>query len=118
MIRLAVAGAAGRMGRTILSLAAKDADFKIAAAFESAESSALKADIGTLIGRSPLGVSVDHSFEALSRADVLIDFTHPSTTGLYLNAVLKYKVPYVIGTTGLSAKDLQPIHRITAKIPI
>lgn len=119
MIRLAVAGAAGKMGKTILSLAAKDSEFKIAAGFESPESSALGSDIGRLIGRDALGVKISHyPFEALQDCDALIDFTHPSTTDTYLRAALKFKVAYVLGTTGLDAKTMSLIKKVSHKIPV
>ncbi len=119
MIRLSVAGAAGRMGRMILSLAAKDPEFKIVGGFESPDSEFLGADIGPLIGKESMGVKLsDYPFEALKNSDVLIDFTHPSTTEVYVRAVLKHKVAYVLGTTGLDAKSLALIKKISHKIPI
>lgn len=119
MIRLAVAGAAGRMGKTILSLASKDRDFKIVGGFESPESPALGTDLGKLIGREPLKIPVSHyPFEALRGADVLIDFTHPTTTDAYLRAALKFKTAYVLGTTGLDAKTHTLIRKIAHKIPV
>jgi 4-hydroxy-tetrahydrodipicolinate reductase len=119
MIRLAVAGAAGKMGRTILSLAAKDKEFKITGAFESPESPALGTDAGLLIGRKAIGVAVSHyPFESLNDSDVLIDFTHPSTTDTYLRAALKAKVAYVLGTTGLNAKIMTLITKVSHKIPV
>lgn len=119
MIRLAVAGAAGRMGKTILTLAAKDPEFKIAAGFESASNPAVGADIGTLIGQGPLGVRI--SFDPaneLKGIDALIDFTHFSTTQMYLAAALKHKTGYVIGTTGLERSTLDGIKTASSQIPI
>jgi hypothetical protein len=71
MIRLAMAGALGRMGRTILSLALKDKDFRITGALEQAGRSEIGADIGPFLGVSPLGVEVSSDIETvLKRSDV------------------------------------------------
>lgn len=119
MVRLAVAGAAGRMGKTILTLAAKDPEFKIAGAFESSQSPVLGVDIGTLIGQAPIGVKVSSNPESeLKDIDALIDFTHFTTTEMYLNAALKHKTGYVIGTTGLEAKTIDTVKKASSQIPI
>ena len=119
MIRLAVAGAAGKMGRTILSLAAQDSEFKIVAGFESSENPAVGMDLGQWLGRNAAGVKITHyPFAELKEADVLIDFTHPSSTEAYLRAVLHHKVGYVLGTTGLDRKTLEAIKRVSGKVPV
>ncbi len=106
MIRLTVAGAAGRMGKTILALALRDSDFEIAGALEHPESPALDQDVGALIGREPVGVQVSHDTErALRDSDVLIDFTQPSATPSHLKWALKTKTSYVLGTAGLKEKN-------------
>ena len=119
MIRLAVAGAAGRMGKTILSLAAKDSEFKIAAGFETKDNPSLGVDIGQLIGQNSLGVPVTQDIAAgLKAVDVLIDFTHFSTTRTYLESALKNKTGYVIGTTALEAQTLEAIQKASKEIAI
>lgn len=119
MIRVAVAGAAGRMGRTILSLASKQPAFEITGGLEHPSSPALGEDIGSLLGEDPIGITVTHdSAQALRNADVLIDFTHPSATPANLKAALKREAAYVIGTTGLSEKLLREIRSASKKIAI
>ena len=120
MIRLAVTGAAGRMGRMILALAARDKSFKITGALESPQSETLGEDAGKLIGLSePLGVDITSQPEmALKNTDVLIDFTHPSATPLYLNAAVKMGTGYVLGTTGLDEKIKASLQKASKKIPI
>jgi 4-hydroxy-tetrahydrodipicolinate reductase len=119
MIRLAVAGAAGRMGRTILSLAAKDADFKIVAGFENPGNPVIGKDLGEVLGLGKLSIPVSqYPFTALKDADVLIDFTHPSSTEATLAEVVKYEVGYVLGTTGLEQPILDKLKKESGKIPI
>lgn len=119
MIKLAVSGAAGRMGKTILSLAAQDPEFQIVGGFESPKNPAVGMDLGTLIGRAPLKIAItDKPSEALKQADVLIDFTHASTTPAYLQAVLDSKTGYVLGTTGLDSKTLALLKTASSKIAV
>jgi 4-hydroxy-tetrahydrodipicolinate reductase len=119
MIKLAVAGAAGRMGRTILTLALRDKEYKIVGGLESRDNALLGNDIGQLIGSEPLGVSISHSPEAvLKEADVLIDFTHPSAMEAHLKACLKSKTAYVLGTTGLQDKHLAALKATSKSIAI
>ena len=119
MIKLAVAGAAGRMGKAILMLAAQDKSFSIAGGIEHPESSALGTDIGELLGVEPLGVKVSGSpYEILQKADVLIDFTHPSATPGHLKAAVKTKTGYVVGTTGLGESILRDIRKASKIIPV
>ncbi|MDP3920909.1 MAG: 4-hydroxy-tetrahydrodipicolinate reductase [Candidatus Omnitrophota bacterium] len=119
MIRIAMAGAAGRMGQTILGLAAKDRAFKITGALEMAACPSLGQDIGTLLGCDPVGVRLTTSPSvALQSADVLIDFSHPSALNANLKACVKNKTGYVLGTTGLKAAALKSLKTASKKIPI
>lgn len=119
MIRLAMAGALGRMGRTILSLAAKDKAFCITGALESAGRSEIGADIGPFLGSSPLGVEVSSDIETvLKRSDVLIDFTSFSAAAGNLAAAKKTGTGYVLGTTALPESVLKKIRTASKKIPI
>lgn len=119
MVKIAVAGAAGRMGRMILGLAAKDKNFQIAGALESPNHPALGQEIGALMGVKPLGIALTSDLkEGLKNAEVLIDFTHPSATAAHLKAAAQSKVGYVIGTTGLPDETLAQLKTASTKIPI
>ena len=118
-IRIAVAGANGRMGRRILSLASEDPELQIVGALERGDSEALGSDVGSLIGKDLFGVRVTSDLEKVLRpAQVLIDFTHPSATEEHLKGALRLKKGIVIGTTGLSEKTLKGIRRASSRIPI
>lgn len=119
MIRLAVAGAAGRMGKTILSLAARDRDFRIVAGLEHPASPEVGKDLGSLIGVKPLGVCVESQAQAaLENADVLIDFSEPHAAAAHLKAALRSRTAYVLGTTGLSKGLLRALRWAARSIPI
>lgn len=119
MIRLAMAGALGRMGRTILALAAKDKNFKITGALEHDERSEIGADIGPFIGTTPIGTPISSDLkEVLKNSDVLIDFTHFSAAPRNLEAAVKTGTGYVLGTTALPESVLKKIKTASKKIPI
>lgn len=94
MIRLAVAGAAGRMGRCVLELAARDSRFKVAAAI----------DLGTQ--------------EPVPAYDVLIDFTDAAGTMEWLKTCESRRLPMVIGATGHDEVQLARIVQVARSIPI
>ncbi len=118
-VPIAVAGAAGKMGRRILSLAARDPELQIVGALERSDSDALGGDVGALIGQDSIGVRVtSHPKEALRSARVLIDFTHPSATEGHLKAALEARIGMVVGTTGIPEKILASLRRASRRIAI
>ena len=105
MLSVAIAGASGRMGRTLLETVAQAPDARLVGALERPESPFLGRDAGELIG-APCGVVISDDIErTLATADVLIDFTRPEGTLRHLAACDVLKVKMVIGTTGLSDQD-------------
>jgi 4-hydroxy-tetrahydrodipicolinate reductase len=119
MIKLAVAGAAGRVGKIILQLALQDKSFRIVGGLEQGGHAALGMDIGPLIGGDLLGVKIQQDpLSTLKQADVLIDFTHFSALPENLDACLKNQTAYVIGTTAIPAATMKKIQQASKKIPI
>lgn len=119
MIRLVMAGAAGRMGKAILQLASRDKAFKIVGALEQRGHAVLGQDLGPILGRDLMSVKVTQDVTAtLKGADVLIDFSHFSALPENLTAAVKTRTAYVIGTTGIPAATLKAIQTASQKIPI
>lgn len=119
MVKIVMAGAAGRMGRAILKLAHEDKEIKIIGGLESKGSPFLNSDIGELIGVPSVGAKVvSDAGSVLSKADVLIDFTHASAVSGNLKAVQKTKTGYVLGTTNLNAGHLKSLKTASKKIGI
>jgi 4-hydroxy-tetrahydrodipicolinate reductase len=119
MIKLVMAGAAGRMGKIILQLAGRDKAFKIVGGLEQRGNAALGHDLGPVLGRDLMGVKITHDATAtLQDADVLIDFSHFSAIPQNLKAAIKTRTAYVIGITGIPAATLQLIRAASKKIPI
>ena len=79
-IRIAIAGASGRMGRTLIEAVSQAEDAVLAAALEQPGSPWLGKDAGEFVG-APCGVKITADIEsALKQADCLIDFTRPEGT--------------------------------------
>lgn len=112
MIKVVVTGAAGRMGSRIIALAQGDKELKIVGAIEAPGSKTLGQEVGG-------GVKISDSVEqALSMADVLIDFSHAEATLGNLEIVAAKKKAAVIGTTGHSEEQKKGIVALASKIPI
>jgi 4-hydroxy-tetrahydrodipicolinate reductase len=101
-IRVAVAGASGRMGRMLIEALGAADDMRLAGAVDVAQAPAIGQDASAFLGRSS-GVLVDADLRrGLAGAQVLIDFTRPEGTLAHLSACRELGVNLVIGTTGFS----------------
>ena len=109
-MRLVVAGAAGRMGRMLVQAIHETDGATLAGALEREGSPALGQDAGLLAGIGANGVSISaNALEILAQADGLIDFTSPAATIAYAGLAAQARIVHVIGTTGLSADDIEKI---------
>lgn len=103
MTRIAITGAAGRMGRSLIRAAHQADGLEVTVALEHPDSSLLGSDAGELAGIGRLGVAVGADIHAaLDDFDVLIDFTRPEPTLANLDACRTVGRRMVIGTTGFS----------------
>ena len=106
-----IAGAGGKMGRTLIEAVLADPSLALAAAFDVKGAPA----VGTLIA----GVEVKSGASAaIGLGDVLIDFTRPEGTLAHLQACTRAGKAMVIGTTGFSARQEKEIAGASRKIPI
>ena len=115
-MKLAIHGAAGRMGQRVTALAAKDPRFQIVAALESADSPMLGQDAGLIAGVGKIGVPLGVVGE--SNADVVIDFSVPDAAVAVVAHCVEFKRPVVIATTGLEKEQQEYIAKAAKKIPI
>jgi 4-hydroxy-tetrahydrodipicolinate reductase len=105
-MRLVVAGAAGRMGSTLVRTIASTPGMLLAGALERHGMPEIGADAGLIAGIGPLGIPVsDDPEELFARADGLIDFTSPAATVEFSKRAAQSRIVHVIGTTGLDAQD-------------
>jgi 4-hydroxy-tetrahydrodipicolinate reductase len=116
-LKLAIAGASGRMGRMLIEAALAQPDATITAAFDRADSPTAGRDCAEFLGRST-GVPVATDLSSIVGADVLIDFTRPAATLAHLNACTAARVNMVIGTTGFDEAGKQAIAAAAKKIAI
>ena len=119
MARLAVNGAAGRMGRQLLGAIAEREKGELAAAFERTGSSAVGADVSLLCPGVGTGMQVHDNLAAWTREfDVLIDFSAPEASLAILETLAGTGKAVVIGTTGFTARQKQAIREAAKSNPI
>ncbi|WP_070884264.1 4-hydroxy-tetrahydrodipicolinate reductase [Pseudomonas sp. D2-3] len=118
-MRIAVTGAAGRMGKNLIEAVHQADGVVLGAAVARSTSTLLGADAGELAAVGKLGVALSGSLESvLDGFDVLIDFTHPSVTLENLEICRRAGKAMVIGTTGFSAAEKQLLVEAGREIPI
>ncbi len=113
-IRVAVAGAAGRMGKAAVRAVAAQPDMTLVAAL--GRSRGIGQDAGTIAGTGSLGVSVTASVADLldAKPDVLVDFSPGTAAVEHARAAIPVGVSPVIGATGMSAADLESLTALSA----
>lgn len=116
-MKVAIAGASGKMGRMLIEAALAASDVAVVAAFDRADSSDIGRDCGEFLGRTT-GTPIAADLAALKNADVLIDFTRPEATLAHLEACVAARVNLVIGTTGFDDAGKTAIGRAAEKIAI
>jgi 4-hydroxy-tetrahydrodipicolinate reductase len=119
-MKVVIAGAAGRMGRTLIEGALKSRGLELAAAFDVAGSGAIGKDAGELVG-APCGVKIGaDAREAIIAAapGCLIDFTRPEATLEHLEIAAGSGVRMVIGTTGFTPEHRQSIAEAAKRVAI
>jgi len=117
-LRIAIAGASGRMGRTLIDAVLRDSELGLAAALEIKGNPHLGKDAGELAG-SPCGVKItDDVATGLAGCDVLVDFTRPEGTMSHVAACRQLGVRLVIGTTGFGDAQKKDIAAAARDIAI
>jgi 4-hydroxy-tetrahydrodipicolinate reductase len=105
-IRIVVAGAGGRMGRTLVRAIAEAEGCVLTGALEAPGHPDLGQDAGTLAGLKPLAVALsDDPLPLLAQAQALIDFTVPRVSVALAGLSAQARIVHVIGTTGCSEED-------------
>jgi 4-hydroxy-tetrahydrodipicolinate reductase len=118
MMNIAIAGASGRMGRTLIEGVLRHKDLRLAAALEIPVNNNIGKDAGEFAGvASGVKVTADYH-NALNGCDVLIDFTRPEGTLAHMAACRKHGARMVIGTTGFTQEQKQSISDASRDIGI
>lgn len=119
MIKLAISGVAGRMGREIATQALADKALRVVGALEAPGHEALGQDLGQFLGKPSTQVIITEDIRSvLAEAQLLIDFTTPEATMAHARLAAPRKVMLVVGTTGLSTGQLATLKRLAKRTPI
>jgi 4-hydroxy-tetrahydrodipicolinate reductase len=118
-MRLIVAGAGGRMGRTLVKAISETPGLLLAGATEGEGSALVGQDSGVLAGLPPNRVPVTSDVRALTMAaDGILDFTVPAATVKLARLAAETHLAHIIGTTGLSTADDAVIAEAATKTAI
>ena len=119
MTRVAVTGAAGRMGKTLVRAIHEAQDLTLGVAVEHPESPDIGTDAGELAGIGTNGVRVLGDLgDALDDFDVVIDFTVPKATLGIVGVCAPAGKAMVVGTTGFTDAELTDLHKQAETIPL
>jgi 4-hydroxy-tetrahydrodipicolinate reductase len=112
LTRVAIIGAAGRMGRELCRAALETEGIELVGGTEQPGAPELGADLGELCGAGRVGLAMIE--DPPEEAEVLIDFTTPEATVEHLS----YEMSVVIGTTGLSEEQRAKVAEAAKSVPI
>lgn len=115
-IRLAVHGAAGRMGKRLVALSSVDASLKLVAAIEHASHPAIGEDAGLLAGISAIGLPLSEQWP--TDIETAIDFSVPAGCASAVKHCSEVGVPLVVATTGLTESQIDDVRAAGEKIPV
>lgn len=117
--KIAIAGAAGRMGQAIVRSIKNVPGVELVAATEMLVHKDIGKDVGVLAGMEKTGVILSDDLKtALSNADVLIDFTFHTAVPINVGLASQMGRALVIGTTGLDAGESDAVRKAAEKVPV
>jgi len=118
MMKVIVAGAAGRMGRRVGYMVDQHPGLTYSGSFEAAGSDFIGRDAGELAGIETNGVLVGEGLESvIDSGDVIIDFTFHQATMEFARIAARHRKAMVIGTTGLSGDELAELSELAESFP-
>lgn len=112
-----IVGARGRMGQSLMSEVLVSDSMTLAGAVARPGAPGLRDDVGHLIGRRSVGITLSDEL-APGRNDVVVDFSLPEATEGYLARCVERRVPLVLGTTGLTEQTQVKLIEASREIPI
>lgn len=98
-VRIAIHGAAGRMGQRLVALAKADPELSVVAAIDSPDHPRLGEDAGLAAGIGPIGVRLAATME--TPVDAVVDFSVPKAAEAIVARCVANRIPLVVATTGL-----------------
>jgi 4-hydroxy-tetrahydrodipicolinate reductase len=115
-LRIAIHGAAGRMGLRLVALAAADKELELVSAIDVPNHPRLGEDVGILAGVGKLGVPLSASIDA--GVQVVVDFTVPKAGESIVEICREKKIPLVTATTGYDERQMAKIRDAAKEIPL
>jgi len=115
-LRLAIHGAAGRMGQRLIALGHADPELTIAAALDNPKHPAQGQDAGSIAGIGEMGVLLQANL--VTDVDAMIDFSVAAAVDSVLATCIEKKLPLVLATTGLSDEQQSNVRTAAESIPI
>ncbi len=116
MIRIAINGAAGRMGQRLIALAAMDKDLMLVAALESPQHPRFGEEAGAISGSGNLGIPLTATLNV--PVNVVIDFSVPAAAESMIETCRQKKIPLVVAMTGLSPTQTEKLDAAAREIPL
>ncbi|MFT7235299.1 MAG: 4-hydroxy-tetrahydrodipicolinate reductase [Methylophagaceae bacterium] len=117
--RIAVNGAAGRMGRCLIQAVQQTQALTLSAALDRVESSLIGADAGEMAGIGKINVAITSDLAAATAmSDIIIDFTLPEATMALIPHCVDNGCRLVIGTTGFTEQQKQTIEQTSKDIAV
>lgn len=117
-MKIAIAGASGRMGRMLVETVLNDADATLSGALDRADSPQLGQDAGAFLGKQTGVMLTDDVERVFAESDYLIDFTRPEGTLMHLEAAQRHDVKMVIGTTGFDNEQKALLRAAADKVAL
>jgi len=112
-IKVAVSGACGKMGQSVIKAVTAESDMQLVAAVDIVNTGK---DIGEIAQNQACGVLIENSLEEAIKSkqvDVVVDFTNPDMVFENSKKILELGARPVIGTTGLSESQLENIKSLS-----
>ncbi|MBU3568081.1 4-hydroxy-tetrahydrodipicolinate reductase [Polynucleobacter alcilacus] len=117
-MKIAIAGATGRMGKMLIETVLNTADAQLVGALEHTSCPQLGEDAGAFLGKKTgVLISADVA-QVLANAEFLIDFTRPEGTMAHLAVAEKTATKMIIGTTGLSTEQINSFQKAAENLAI
>lgn len=119
VIPIAICGALGRMGRSLLLLSADDVELRVTCALTSSRSLSLGAPVREIVAGCPWDCPLESEIgESARGARVMIDFSTPGTTVKLAPECAKRGIALVVGTTGLTSEERAAVEAAAAHVPV
>ncbi|WP_096673897.1 4-hydroxy-tetrahydrodipicolinate reductase [Polynucleobacter meluiroseus] len=117
-MKIAIAGATGRMGKMLIEAVLKEPNAKLVGALEYSGSPQLGEDAGAFLGKKTGVIITSDIAQALQDAEYLIDFTRPEGTMAHLAVAEKTATKMIIGTTGLDSQQIAQLQKAAENLAV